>query len=323
MAALNWKDKLLEQNWLLPFLPNYMKPLQEPALENVQTKEFVYEAEEFISDLAALSELPRLNKTFKRSIQGFTYKIKIKPKKIHVEMLDTHKSASTIKKRVFITIHRMHIRQENGMGKVLDSTIYYQKNGRTIVRSVKRHPIFQSVFYHLHRLDTSVSGHQMEALPAAGEASLESSSPVPAPDQEGRLLTAALKEIADLSVSMPFAKQVSAIFEAMSRAEEEYQLLNIEEKHQIKRMIHHDMPNLVHTYESLTAEQRKELLPRVEQSLSNMHAFISGIADDLQRTRVDRMNHLLQLNDLRYSLDQQSEEGTSSLMKKHQRQLKD
>lgn len=323
MATMNWRDKLIEQSWLLPFLPNYMKPLDEPGMMNEHTKEFVYEAEEFISDLAALSELPRLNKTFKRSIQGFTYKIKIKPRKIHVEMIDTHKSASTLKKRVFITVYRNHIKQDQGTGKLLDSTIYFQKNGRTNVRSVRRHPLFQSIFYHIHRLDLSINGQTtpeqlIEATPAATEDASIS------PAQEGANLIQALVDIEKRfkGTDKSFLNIVQAMQASMQKTGEEYELLNVEEKHHLKRLIHHDVPNLLQTFESLDSAQQLESKDRVLQSLKNMYQYIDKQAEDLQATRMERMNHLLQLNDIRYdpALPQESTK-TSTIMRRHQKQI--
>lgn len=324
MATMNWRDKLIEQSWLLPFLPNYMKPLDEPAMMNEQTKEFVYEAEEFISDLAALSELPRLNKTFKRSIQGFTYKIKIKQRKIHVEMIDTHKSASTLKKRVFITIYRNHIKQDRGTGKLIDSTIYFQKNGRTNVRSVRRHPLFQSIFYHIHRLDLSINGNSLpdqQLLEADGGTVENAALP---PEQEASSLIDALRDIERRfkGTDQTLLDLVKAMQQSLIKTEEELSLLNVEEKHHLKRLIHHDVPNLLQTYESLSSDQKVESKKRVQQSLTNMFQFIDAQAADLQSTRMERMNHLLQLNEIRYDPTLPREQTkTSAMMRKHQKQL--
>lgn len=322
MAVMNWRDKITEHSWLLPFLPNYMKPLDEPGLVNEHTREFVYEAEEFISDLAALSELPRINKTFKRSIQGFTYKIKIKPRKIHVEMIDTQKSASTMKKRIFITIFRHHIKQEQGTGKLIDSTIYYQKDGKTFVRSVRRHPLFQSLFYHVHRLDLSISGEAIpEELPQIETAPQDTSMSV---SQEAHALVEALTDVQRRFIHLgdTLMKQVEEMQLSMKKTEEEYALLDVEEKHHLKRMILHDIPNLLQTYDSLSSDQKREAYDRVQQSLLNMYQFIDKQANDLQATRMERMDHLLQLNELRYDPNlPRDREKTSTMMRRHQKQI--
>src|SRR5690625_2351425 len=99
---MNWT----ENKWLEPFLPNYLKPLKDPRIESEHTVEFVEHAEEFLSDLAALTELPRLNKTFKRNIKGYSFKVRIKARKIHLELKDTKKSSANYKKRIYITINR-------------------------------------------------------------------------------------------------------------------------------------------------------------------------------------------------------------------------
>ncbi|CAM3723506.1 hypothetical protein [Alkalicoccus chagannorensis] len=324
MTAMNWRDRLLEQAWLQPLLPNYMKPLDEPSLMNENMREFIYEAEEFISDLAALAELPRMNKTFKRSIQGFTYKVKMKPKKLLVEMIDTHKSASTMKKRVFITVHRSHHKSENGSGKVADSTIYYQKSGRTYVRSVRRHESFQTLFYHLHRLDMSLSGQTTELLPPGQEAkpaAIESTSTMPA--QEPLMMQQSLQELRretkGLTESM--TEHLSLLEEELQQATEEYHLFAVEERYELKRMMLHDIPDLIRTFSSLSDTQRQESAPRVENSLARMLTHLRSYTEDLEKTRMDRMNHVLQVQQLRYEQEDHQHTKTSTLMRRHQKQL--
>ncbi|WP_416149772.1 hypothetical protein ACM26V_01885 [Salipaludibacillus sp. HK11] len=300
---MNWRERLIEQSWIIPLLPNYMKPLNEPNLQNQHTKEFVFEAEEFISDLSALSELPRLNKTFKRSIQGFAYKIKIKQKKIHVEMVDTNKSSSNIKKRVYITIFRKNIKQENGFGKVIDSTIYFQLQGKTVVRNVRRHPLFLSLFHHLHRLDLSLSGESTENIVAPTSA-IEEQQLEPTKDHHDQIK--ALMSSVDhtykqfRTIDAKVDKILQDLVTEIGRCTEEFQLLDLEEKHHMKRMIQHDLPNLLNTYDSLTNEQKSNAFLEMVTSLKNMRSFLQRQANDLQSTRMERMNYLLKLNELRY-----------------------
>lgn len=307
---MNWQERLWEQKWLIPILPNYMKPLEEPALLNQHTREFVYEAEEFISDLAALTELPRMNKTFKRSIHGYAYKIKIKPKKIHIELADTNKSSSAIKKKVFITVFRKHIRMENGFGKVIDSSIYYQLSGNTFVRNIRSHSYFLPVFHHLHRLDLSLSGESLQAFDEMNQKStdqkgVESVQPSDTNDEQINSLKYSMSHTqkAFSSIDPALQDELDKLAEEFYRCLEEFHLLDIEEKHHIRRMVQHDLPNLIQTYYSLTEEQRLKKKNELVSALQNMHSFLKEQANDLQSTRVDRMNHLLRLTSLRYSND--------------------
>ncbi|AOM82858.1 hypothetical protein [Salisediminibacterium beveridgei] len=311
---MNWQERLWEQKWLLPILPNYMKPLDEPALLNQHTREFVYEAEEFISDLAALSELPRMNKTFKRSVHGLSYKIKIKPKKIHLELADTNKSSSAIKKKVFITIFRKHVRMENGFGKVIDSSIYYQLSGNTYVRNIRRHSYFLPLFHHLHRLDLSLSGESLQSfdeLNKKHENQNEIES-VQTPGTDNEQVDSLKQSI--YHTQRAFSKYDPALQSELdklagefNRCLEEFHLLDIEEKHHIKRMAQHDLPNLIQTYYSLTETQRQEKQRELINALQNMNSFLKEQANDLQSTRVDRMNHLLRLTSIRYENNQYSD----------------
>jgi glutaredoxin-related protein len=302
---LNWRERLWEQNWIIPLLPNYMKPLEEPSLLNEHTKEFVYQAEEFISDLSALSELPRIDKTFKRSIQGFSYKIKIKQKKIHVEMVDTNKSSSNIKKRVYISTYRKNIKMENGFGKILDSTIYYHIEGKTVVRNVRRHSLFLSIFHHLHRLDLSLSGETFNQEPvkisSENEKEQQLKPTADHQDQVKALLSSAEHTYKQFrTIDQKVDQSLKDILTEIKRCNEEFQLLDLEEKHHMKRMIQHDLPNLLNTYDSLSENQKKYTYNEMVSSLKSMRSFLQLQANDLQETRMDRMNYLLKLNELRY-----------------------
>lgn len=306
---MNWREKLWEQKWVTALLPNYMKPLDEPALMNQHTKEFVYEAEEFISDLAALSELPRMNRTFKRTVHGYAYKIKIKPKKLHIELADTSKSPSQIKKKVFITVFRKNIKMENGFGKTIESIIYYQINNQTHVRNVRRHPYFLSLFHHMHRLDLSLSGESLQEFDSNSN-SIDGNF-----DHEHQLSTDDHKKdhVASLDDSMSHTisayqhldedirSKTKNMHMELQRCFEEFHLLDIEEKHHIRRMIQHDLPNLLLTYHSLSQEQKQIKKQELLSALDNMISFLKEQAGDLQATRLERMNHLLRLSDIRYS----------------------
>lgn len=306
---MNWREKLWEQKWVTALLPNYMKPLDEPALLNQHTKEFVYEAEEFISDLAALSELPRMNRTFKRNVHGYAYKIKIKPKKLHIELSDTSKSPSQIKKKVFITVFRKNIKMENGFGKTVESSIYYQMNNQTHVRNIRRHPYFLSLFHHLHRLDLSLSGESLQEFDKQPESVGQSDNQEHqlSADENHKDPVGSLEDSMSHTISAyphldeDIQKKIKKMHMELQRCFEEFHLLDIEEKHHIRRMIQHDLPNLLLTFHSLSSEQKQIKKLELLRALDNMISFLKEQAGDLQATRLDRMNHLLRLSDIRYS----------------------
>jgi len=307
---MSWREQIWEQRWLEPLLPNYLKPLNDPAIETEDTREFVQEAVEFLSDLTSLSELPRLNKTFKRTIKGFLFKIKIKQKKIHVELLDTKKTSAAIRKRVYITIYRKQYKAEKGLGKCVDSTIYYQVETRTVVRNIRRHPLFQPVFIKLHQLDRSLSGEKLlpEETPLIP---MEKDKKLPEKvEKEQRLILQQMEEVAnkyrnkDALIDTKLKELYSAIRECVMEVE----LLDIEERHHIKRLVGYDLPNLLETYVSLSMEQRIKSREDVIYSIHSMRTYIENQATQLHSSRMDRMKQLLQLNRLRYETKKMDEE---------------
>ncbi|TMW73534.1 hypothetical protein [Alteribacter natronophilus] len=299
---MTFKERLLHHQWVQPFLPNYMKPLQEPGIEEGPTSLMIHETEEFLSDLSSLSELPRLNKTFKRKIKGFLLKVKIKPKKLHLELIDTKRSPAQIKKRIYITTYRKSVKSENGLGKCIDATIYYQIEGRNMVRNVKHHHLFRPVFTHLHMLDTSLSGQA--ALPAA---ELEETAParpeeITAENEDKNSLMAALNNYSpQLNTSDPDLEQALAeVTGSLKRCLEEFELLDIEERHQVKRMIVKEIPQLTQTFRSLSPLQKSEKKEEMINALQKMNHFTLKIVSSLERNRLEHMNHLLRVSKMRY-----------------------
>lgn len=295
------REQATERKWYESFLPNYLKPLRDPQIESLYTKEMITEAVEFISDLSSLSELPRLNKTFKRNIKGFLFKVKIKPKKLHLELLDTKKSSDPIKKRIYITTFRKEFKLENGMGKCIDATIYYQINGKTIVRSVKRHHLFLALFYQLHKLDVSLSGGNPDEITV--EQALDQGPEEKSHDEEKEQIIQQSNQLLKKYhlVDEEVSKLIKQIQENIQECLNDIHLLNFEEKHHVKRLINNDLPNLMETFKSLSRDQQIEKHEDVLSSLRTMQNYMDSLQKDVQSSRMDRMEHLLRLNRLRYS----------------------
>ncbi|MBU9723882.1 MULTISPECIES: hypothetical protein [Bacillaceae] len=301
---MSWREQETERKWYEAFLPNYLKPLRDPQIETTYTKEMINEAVEFLSDLSSLSELPRLNKTFKRNIKGHLFKVKIKPKKLHLELLDTKKSSDPIKKRVYITTYRKQYKMEQGMGKCIDSTIYYQVNNKTVVRSIKKHHLFLTLFFQLHKLDVSLSGGNLDEItvdqalgpgPDIEQNNTHEEEKQKIIHQSNELLKKYKKIDTEISLLI---QNIQAIIQECLK---DIHLLNFEEKHHVKRMINNDLPNLMETYKSLSHEQQLEKHEDVLESLRTMHTYMEGLQKDVQSSRMDRMEHLLRLNRVRYS----------------------
>ncbi|WP_142303602.1 hypothetical protein [Evansella halocellulosilytica] len=297
---MSWRDRLWEHKWIEPFLPNYLKPLKDPDIICSYTESFIYESVEFITDLASLSELPRLNKTFKREIQGFLFKVKIKQKKIHVELLDTKKSSAKLKKRVYITIYRKQYKQENGMGKCVDSTIYYQKDGRTVVRSVRNHHLFKQVFLALYQLDQSLSGNSTDkSLPPTSLSSDEDQRPYENDSDRQEILTSA-KQLTNVPLDKEMKEKIGALQSLIEICLYDIHLFDIEEKHQLKRLVNRDLPNLLETYKHLSEEQKQEKYDDLLNTVNSMITFTEDLKDQINHSRMERMDHLLRLNQIRY-----------------------
>lgn len=313
MVVVSWREHIWEQKWVEPFLPNYLKPLNDQRIVSEETREFVQEAVEFLSDLTSLSELPRLNKTFKRSIKGYLFKVKIKPKKIHVELIDTKKTPASIKKRVYITTYRKQYKVHKGMGKCIDSTIYYQVDNRTIVRNVQRHPLFQPIFVKIHQLDRSLSGEKL--LPEEIETKVETikdneTKPPDKMNEDERYILQHVETVLEKYKNKDerLGKKLAELNQAIKECIQEVELLDLEERHHLKRLVGYDLPNLLDTYTSLSEEQQTKAYHDVLSSIQSMETYIKNQSKQLHSSRMDRMKQLLHLNRLRYESKIRDEE---------------
>ncbi|WP_096434933.1 hypothetical protein [Alteribacter populi] len=303
---MSFKEKFIHYEWVQPFLPNYMKPLQEPRIEEDSTSLMVHETEEFLSDLASLSELPRMNKTFKRKIKGFMLKVKIKHKKLHLEMLDSKRSSASIRKRIYITIYRKNIKAEKGLGKCIDATIYFNVDGRNMVRNIKHHPLFRPVFLHLHMLDSSLSGsgqsHPTQSSLSYEEPNEHEMNVSTLQEADKNELHTEIKKLDQRYQKMN--QNIYAAFTLMkksiTRCIEDFDLLDIEERHQVKRIIVKEIPDLLGTYQTLPPQQKEETEHEIILAIEKMDRFLKKITSSLDSNRMERMNHLLRVNKLRY-----------------------
>lgn len=215
-------------------------------------------------------------------------------------MHDTKRSDASINKRIYITIYRKSIKAEKGLGKCIDATIYFQTDGRNVVRNIKHHHLFRSVFTHLHLLDSSLSGQSALPLPERGHEQIVDSHLHE--DEDKAKLLSELKQLRNryTGVNEGMSNAFSKVATSLSRCLEEFELLDVEERHQIKRMVLKEIPELLTSYQSLTPVQRNEMEDNMILAFEKMNRFLQKIIISLENNRIERLNHLLRVNKMRY-----------------------
>jgi gas vesicle protein len=169
---------------------------------------------------------------------------------------------------------------------------------------VRNHPLFQPVFYELHRLDLSLAGKALPEIESAEQPkALMNPEHKPSTEDETKAILTNLDSLKkQYRKSEPaFHKQINQLQEDILICIKDMHLLDIEEKHHLKRMVSYDLPNLLETYDSLSEDQKEKTFDEVMSTVNSMRDYVKKQTEQLQSSRMDRMKHLLKLNEVRYN----------------------
>ncbi|MEB1806767.1 MAG: hypothetical protein LPK26_05655 [Bacillaceae bacterium] len=298
-------NRLLEIPWIESILPDRLRPVQDEILSDEATLETLHEAERILEHVIKQSSKYSKNRTVKKKHHEYVITVKIKKKMISLTILDTYYSKSKYKKRIYIQCYRKYFKADHGVGKCKEASIHYTKNKKTFVRSVKKSPYTQNLFYKIDKLDDALLGQLIQSdneeenyIPQTNQ--LKSNDQVKSLVMETNRLISHTRK---LHIDPLIEKRLEQIIDHTEVLLPDFSLLEIEERHMMKRMLNEDIPNLVHTYLSLSPENKKEQRENVFVTLSKMELTLILLKEDLEKARVQRMEHLLKLNHLRYTKD--------------------
>ncbi|MFV8828295.1 hypothetical protein [Alkalihalobacterium sp. APHAB7] len=298
-------NRLLEIPWIESILPDRLRPVQDEILSDEATLETLHEAERILEHVIKQSGKYSKNRTVKKKHHEYVITVKIKKKMISLTILDTYYSKSKYKKRIYIQCYRKYFKADHGVGKCKEASIHYTKNKKTFVRSVKKSPFTQNLFYKIDKLDDALLGQLIQSdnkeenyTPQTNQ--LKSNDQVKSLVMETNRLISHTRK---LHIDPLIEKRLEQIIDHTEMLLPDFSLLEIEERHMMKRMLNEDIPNLVHTYLSLSPENKKEQRENVFVTLSKMELTLIRLKEDLEKARVQRMEHLLKLNHLRYTND--------------------
>ncbi|WP_209122656.1 hypothetical protein [Alkalihalobacillus sp. BA299] len=295
-------NRLLEIPWIENILPDRLRPVQDEILLEEATLYTLHEAERILEHVIQQSSKYSKNRTVKKKHHEYVITVKIKKKMISLIIFDTYYSKSKFKKRIYIQCYRKHFKADHGVGKCKEASIHYTKDKKTYVRSVKKSPYTQNLFYKIDKLDDALLGQLIQNEKEANYPSrinqLKSNDQVKSLVIETNRLISHTRK---LHIDPLIEKRLEHIIDHTEALLPEFSLLEIEERHMVKRMLNDDIPNLIHTFLSLSPENKLEQRENVFVALSKMELTLIRLKEDLEKARVERMEHLLKLNYLRYS----------------------
>ncbi|GAE29083.1 hypothetical protein [Halalkalibacter hemicellulosilyticus] len=285
------------------FTPAHKKPVEEHLIRDSVTRRLIEDTEELLVRIA--ENKPKSTKVIKRKQREWSIKVKMKQPTIQVIMTDTKHSTAPIKKRITIICYRKYIKAVNGVGVCKEASIHYLKDGRSQTRSIKDSPLFQTLFYRIHYLD-SVLSNDLSTLTETPKSLLQQQEQLLKTSDHNQLhlLLDEAKRYKQLlskfQVDPSIEHRLQRILEHSSLLADDFMMLDFEEKHIVRRMLREDIPSLLHTYISLSTKHQLEQKENVYLTLFKMELTLIDYKEKLEKERVTRMDQLFKLQSMRY-----------------------
>ncbi|ARK30375.1 hypothetical protein [Halalkalibacter krulwichiae] len=297
---MEWFDKMM--TW---FTPAHKKTVDEHLLREKTTRNLIEDTEALLERMAA--NAPSYNKkhSMRRKQKDWLIKVKVNHNLISVIMMDLKHSPSPIKKRFVIICYRKYMKSKDGVGVCKEASIRYIKDGRAQVRSIQQSPLFHAIFFRIHQLDLAYSNElvsigQPSTEVLANQETLLQASPT-------NDLTILLEEshryihtVKQFSLDPVIESRLSRVLKQAEKLKDDFLLLDFEERHTVRRMFKNDIPTLLHTFLSLSVKNQLEHKENLYVTLSKMELTLIGYVERLEKLKVERMDHLLKLQSLRY-----------------------
>lgn len=306
-SDMSFIDIIVQVPLLEKLLPARHRPVNDELLQDTHTKTLLQSTEQLLDEIIEKSPTSlRYRKTFTNNSTEYAIRVKISKKKINLVLADTHRSSAPLKKKITIECYRKYMKEKNGLGKCIKSTISYKENERTIIRSVRKSPYFQAIFYKIDLLDDTLLSKLIDQNRSFQNKLLTQKPALLNKGEDGHVEVAM-----DLQRFLQHQKYhlvldsllESRLHSLLSQTKvliPELHLLELEDRHMIKRMIRNDLPQLVHAYVALSPKDKELHKEDVFLTLSKMELKIIHITKKLNDSRVKRMEHLLKLNEMRY-----------------------
>ncbi|WP_332693154.1 hypothetical protein [Halalkalibacter lacteus] len=297
---MQWLDKVKTI-----FIPAHKKQVEEHLIRDTTTRKLIDDTEELLIRIAEKAPSSNQKKTVRRKQKEWLIKVKVTHTFISVVMIDAKHSSSPIKKRFVIKCYRKYMKAKNGVGLCKEATIRYMKDGRAHIRSIRESPMFHNLFYRIHHLDLAFSNDQVtfdqpsKKLLVNQQHLLQetNTNDVTYLLEEAKRYVQTVKQF---SVDPVIESRMHRLIQQAQKLQEDFLLLDFEERHIVRRMFKEDIPSMIHTYLSLSLKHQLEHKENIYITLSKMELTLIDYVERLEKLKVERMNYLFQLQTLRY-----------------------
>ncbi len=299
---------LSESSFFRFLTPAHRRPVEEHLLRDEATKKLLTQTENLLDNIIQKSDGYNRKRSIRRKQKEFHIKVKITHKLIKVTLSDTKHSRSPVHKQFNIVCYRKYRKAKNGIGVCKEATIHYVKDGRAHIRSIRDSSLFHGIFFRIHRLDEAyVHGGERDKAGSLELLATQERRLLDTQSDDLKLLYEESKRYVDsvkqFSVDPLIENRLLRLLTQVSKLQDDFDLLDYEEKHIVRRMLREDIPKLLNTFLSLSLTHQLEQKEKVFVALSQMELTIIDYQNQLEKARVERMNHLLRLQELRYRRD--------------------
>ncbi|TES57796.1 hypothetical protein E2L07_02015 [Halalkalibacterium halodurans] len=286
------------------FVPNARKPVDLHIVSDQATRELIADTERILTKLIEQSNGKNMKRSVRRKHKERRIHVKLNHKHIRVMMFDTKYSTAAVKKKIYIDCYRKYVKAKDGIGKTKEASIYYMKDGRSHVRSIRESPLFKGIFYHINRLDEAFLGVQSSKEASISALTIGHQERTATSQNDLQLLHLEterfIQQLSHFALDPLLESRLKRIASQTEKLVPDFQLLDFEKRHTVRRMLREDIPNLLTTYLSLTTQHQLNQKENVFVTLSKMELTLISLNEELEKARVERMEHLLRLNELRY-----------------------
>lgn len=288
------------------FTPSHKKPVDEHIVQDRTTRLLIEDTEKLLIRMAEHAPPQNQKRVIRRKQKEWTIKVKVTHTFISVQMQDLKTSSSPIKKQIMIICHRKYMKSSNGVGVCKEATIRYMKDGRAHIRSIRETVVFNRLFYQIHHLDLAFSNethHDEKPSKELIEAQHHTLKSIAGQDialliDEGQRY---IRSMFTFSIDPTIENRLNRIIQTAKKLQVDFNLLEFEERHTVRRMLREDIPSLLHTYFSLSLKHQLEQTENVYIALTKMELTLMEYVERLEKLRVERMEHLLKLQSIRYN----------------------
>ncbi|WP_169871022.1 hypothetical protein [Shouchella patagoniensis] len=285
------------------FTPAHKRPVDDHIIQDETTIRLLNDTERLLKRMTDNATGKNERKSVRRRQKDWDIRVKVSYNNIRVIVADTKHSRSPVHKRFRIICFRKYVKSTDGVGKIKEATIHYLKDGRMHVRSLQNVSHLKGVFHAIHLLDlayvgTKVTDVSLERLNGhEKQLKSEQANDIKFLAQEARRYVQAMDT---LSLDPMLDNRLNRILTHVSKLEDDFHLFNYEDKHTVRRLLREDMPNVMGAFLALSKKNQLDQRDNVFVSLSKMELTLISLQDDLEKIKVERMEHVMKLQELRY-----------------------